>query len=417
VALSGALAAACAHGQSPPAGAGPGATTTHLEMEPIKITAVKGPEGMHIESYDAADLFEQGSKALSEKRYDEAVQAYSRLLQEFSDPRYTRAALYNSGLALQGKKDWVGAIARFKALADGHPLTGDAKDALFQIGATYAELANWPASAQTFAQILERKDLSSDDRLEALGRRGYAQFQLKDLDTAERTFREAVSFFRQVEAQERLETDYFVAWSQYHLGQVSHERFRAVPLRLPEAQMSADLDEKGRQLLIAQRHYIDTMKIGNPSWAAASGFQAGSLYEELYDAFMRVPVPPELIGPAAQEKREIYYGELRKKIRVLLEKSIRIYESNLLMMERYGVQGEWRDKSKLAYSKIQRLLDPSYRAEFADPGAASPAPAAAPPLPAQPSQRGPSDGTPADGSGDERERKPRPAEQPVRQIL
>ena len=33
------------------------------------------------------------------------------------------------------------------------------------------------------------------------------------------------------------------------------------------------------------------------------------------------------------------------------------------MMERLGVRNEWRDKSKLAYAKIQQLLDPSFRPE------------------------------------------------------
>ena len=37
------------------------------------------------------------------------------------------------------------------------------------------------------------------------------------------------------------------------------------------------------------------------------------------------------------------------------------------MMERLGVQNEWRDKSKLAFAKLQQLLDPSFKFEFADP--------------------------------------------------
>src|SRR5262249_25041286 len=156
-----------------------------------------------------------------------------------------------------------------------------------------------------------------------------------------------------------LETDFYLALALYELGEITHERFRAVTLRLPEAHMSADLDEKARLLLAAQRQYIETIKLGNPQWAAASGYQIGSLYEELSDAFMHAPVPPELRRPEAREKLDVYYEELQKKIRVLLEKSVRTHEANLLMMERLGVQNEWREKSRLAYEKIQKLLDPS----------------------------------------------------------
>jgi len=404
-----ALGSGCAH-QTPAGPTNPatatGAKVTEMEMEPIKITAVNGPDGVHIESIDAAELFEQGGKALGEKRYDDAITAYDRLVKEFDDARYTKATLYNLGLASQGKKDWAGAVARFKALVDGYPSSSDAKDGLFQLGATYAEMGNWPASAEVFAHVLERADLTSDDRLEALGRRGLAQFQLHDLDTAERTFRSSVAYYHQIEKDERLETDFFLALALYHIGEISHERFRAVPLRLPEQQMSADLDEKARLLLQSQRQYIDTMRLGNAEWAAASGFQVGTLYEELYDAFIHAPVPPELMQAQSAEKREVYYGELRKKIRVLLEKSVHWYDENLKMMERLGVQGEWREKSKLAYNKLQQLLDPSYRADF-QPPESKPAPVAAPPLPTAPDH--------ADTDTNDGTRRPTPG--PTRQIL
>jgi hypothetical protein len=98
--LIGAAAAGCAHhGASSPATPASTVPVTEYEMEPIKITAVNGPEGMHIESFDAAELFEQGGKALGERRFDDAITAYDRLLKEFDDARYAKAGLYNLGLA------------------------------------------------------------------------------------------------------------------------------------------------------------------------------------------------------------------------------------------------------------------------------------------------------------------------------
>ncbi len=414
----------CAHRSAPTPATPAAGPVTEYEMDPIKITAVEGPDGTHVEAFDAAELFEQASKALSDRRFDDAIAAYDRVLKEFPDGRYTRASLYNVGLAYQGKKDWDGAIVRLKALTDGYPDSSDAKDAAFQLGATYAEIKNWPASIQIFAQVLERKDLSSDDHIEALARRGFAQFQLKDLETAERTLRSAVSFFHQKEAEERFETDFYLALAMYHLGEISHERFRAVALRLPEKQMGMDLEEKAHLLLASQRQYIDTIKLGNPGWASASGFQIASLYEELYDAFIHAPVPPELLKPGAGEQLEIYHQEVRKKIRVLLEKSVRTHEENLAMMERLGVQNEWRDKSKQAYSKIQRLLDPSYRPDSADfaPSDASReirVSPIGPAIPQAPGGRsgGATDPTAPNRENDDRGPKSRPSEGPIRQIM
>ena len=54
-------------------------------------------------------------------------------------------------------------------MADDRPESPDTKDALFQLGATYAEMGNWPTSATIFAQLLERKDMTADDKIEAMG--------------------------------------------------------------------------------------------------------------------------------------------------------------------------------------------------------------------------------------------------------
>jgi tetratricopeptide (TPR) repeat protein len=373
------------------------APAVHLDMEPINIEATNDADGIHIGAFDAPELFEQAGIALSEKRFEDAAKTYGKLLKTFPESSYARPALYNLGLAQIGKADWPAAIESFKTLAEKYPSHPDAKDSLFQLGACYAEQANWPASAEVFARILDRTDLNADDRIEAIARRGFAQFNLGDLDTAEKTFRAAMQYKERIETEERLATDFYLAFSQYHLGQIFHLRFRKAALRLPEAQLDRDLEEKAHLLLTAQRAYIDTIKFGNPAWASAAGFQVGSLYEELYDAFMNVPIPPELNA----EAREVYQEELHKKIRILLEKSMRWQRENLLMIERLGVTTDWAEKSKLAYAKLLRLLDPKLPAGDDDAlknGAPSPSPAA-PPVPKAPLRRGesPEESTPSDG--------------------
>jgi len=365
--------AACAGtGQQTKTGQPGGEPAVHLDMDPIKIEATTDADGLHIDAYDAPELFEHGGVALSEKRFDDAVKVYGKLLKNFPESPYARPALYNLGLAQIGKKDWAAAIDSFKALTEKYPSHPDAKDSLFQLGACYAEQNNWPASAEVFARILDRSDLNADDRIEAIARRGFAQFNLNDLDTAEKTFRAAMTYKQRIESEERLATDFYLAFSQYHLGQIFHLRFRKAALRLPEAQLDKDLEEKAHLLLTAQRAYIDTIKFGNPAWASAAGFQVGSLYEELFDSFMSVPIPPEL----DTEARTVYQEELHKKIRILLEKSLRWQRENLLMIERLGVSTEWAEKSKLAYAKLLRLLDPKL------PGANEESPKAAPSSPA-----------------------------------
>ncbi len=378
--------------------------TVTIEMEPIKIEAVRGPAGLQVQSFDAEELFEQGGKALSDHHHDEAIGFYQRLIEHFPASQHARPALYNKGLAERDKKDFVAATASFKSLAERYPDHADAKDALFQLGACFAELSNWPTSAEVFARILDRKDLNADDRVEALARRGFAQWNLDDLDGADRIFRQVLAFKQSVEGQERLSTDFFLAFSQYHLGLITHKRFAASPIRLPEKQMDRDLDKKAALLLKAQRSYIETIKYGHPGWASAAGYQVGSLYEQLYDAFMLAPVPTDVTG----EVREVYMEELHKKIRILLEKSLRWQRENLLMMERLGsTKSDWAEKSKASYAKILHLLDPAAKLDPAFAPQAAPVPAAPPPPPP----------TPAPGSSERAAPQTPKPEQPERQIL
>jgi tetratricopeptide (TPR) repeat protein len=376
----------------------------HLEMEPMKIEATTTAEGTHIDAFDAAELFEHAGQALSDKRWEDAVRAYEKLLKNFPESTYARPSLYNLGLAHIGTRNWGTAIEAFRRLTDTYPGHVDAKDGLFQMGACFAEQTNWPASAEVFARLLERSDLNADDRIEALGRRGFAQFNLGDLDGAEKTFRAAMVFKQKIESEERLSTDFYLAFSQYHLAQIHHTRFRKAALRLPESQLDKDLEEKAHLLLTAQRAYIDTIKFGNPAWASAAGFQVGSLYEELYDAFASVPVPPQL----DTEARQVYQEELHKKIRILLEKSMRWQRENLLMIERLGVTSDWAEKSRLAYAKLMRLLDPDLPAEGDDLLRRTPpsAPGATPPpVPQAPFRGGEGGGSaPTPGPGEPAQR-------------
>jgi hypothetical protein len=47
-----------------------------------------------------------------------------------------------------------------------------------------AQAKSWPAAVETYAKILERKDLTLGNRLEALARRGVAQFNARDIIAA-----------------------------------------------------------------------------------------------------------------------------------------------------------------------------------------------------------------------------------------
>jgi TolA-binding protein len=395
-----ALAPAARSG-GPPAGAPaspPRGGVTTLVMEPIQVVARMKDGKREYEVFDAAGLFEQAGAALQAKRWDEAVATYDRLVREFPDSRYAVPSRYNAGLALEAKRDWGGAAARFKDAADKARTARDAIDALFHLGACYAEAENHAAAADVFARLLERPDLPPADRVEAMVRRGLAQYRLADPRAAERTFREAVAFYRKADQQQRLDADFFLAMASYYLAEIPHDEFRRQPIRLPERQMERDLEAKARLLLTAQGRYIATINVRNPHWATASGFQVGALYREFYDAVVGAPVPYADLRRRAkaakvsyEEVLKAYVDQVRQYMRPLLENAIRVHEKNVQMAERTGVDNDWVRRSNGQLNDLRNLLagtDPAARPAGPPTPAPATQPATAPfPKPGAPQRR------------------------------
>lgn len=362
-----ALAAGCATSQRAGPAPGPaGSAAVRIDMEPLRIEARRRGDRIETTVVDAQGLFDEGGAALSARDFDAAIALYERLLREFPDSRLCAAALYNAGLAHEGKGDWEGASRRYETVAARFSGTGDALDAEFRLGGAYAEMRAFARSADMFARVAGREGLSLDDRIESLARLGYARFQMGDLGGAEAALRRAIAAHAKAEMTERLDSGFFLSMAHYYLGETRHVQFRAAPVRLPEEQMARDLDEKARLLLDAHAAYIDSIKVKDPTWATAAGYQLGLLYREFYDAMMNAPIPPEL----SDEARAIYVDLLRRneKMRSLLEKALSVYEKTLFMAERVGVRNDWVERAKGEVESVRRML----RGDAAPPPVAPP---------------------------------------------
>ena len=341
-------------------------------MDPIKIAAVKGPDGVHLETYDVTELFEQAGAALSEKRYDDAIARLRPAAEGVPGHAATRRRPSTTrAWPTRGRRTGRRPSPGSRSWSTSTPTRSDAKDAQFQIGASYAEMGNWPTSATVFARDprAQGPDRGRQDRGDGAARVRAVPAQGPGHRRADvlvgalllQQHREGGAPGDRLLPRARAST----TWGRSRTSASGPSRCACRRSRWRSTWRT--------RRACCWRRSASTSRpssSGNPQWASASGYQVGSLYEEFYDAFIHAPIPPELLGEANQEKREVYYEELRKRIRILLEKSLRTHEQNLMMMERLGVQNEWRDKSKLAFAKLQKLLDPSYKFEFADPATA-----------------------------------------------
>jgi tetratricopeptide (TPR) repeat protein len=355
-------AVGCAH--QAPRETTPRKARRRIQIEPFKLIASPRKD---IEILDATGLFESAGRLLGARKYREALVRYDRLIKHFPKTGYLAAALYNAGLAHEGLLDYLGAAKRYRALIKRFGATRDAIDGAFRLGGCLAEVHNWQASRAVYAKLLSRKELSSGDRIEAYARKGLAEFRVHDHAAANKTLSEAVAFARKLEGVERLDNDFFLGMAHYYLAAVPHVKFRNARVTAGKV-MGKQLDLKARLLVLSQRRYIRTIRIKNPYWATAAGFQVGSLYKEFYTTLMTVlpdfrkvakknaKLAKISVDKAHRQLVRVYLEEVHKKVKPLLKKAIRVFEKTVVMGERVGIKSRWVKKSRSQMASLKRLL-------------------------------------------------------------
>ena len=346
--LLAALASAC--GARTPASTTPNKV---VEMEALRIVAKHDPAGSYsFESYDAEELFKRANTELDAQRCPEAVVLYDRLETEFPGSRYESGALYNAGLCLAQVGDKEGALAHFEALLSKLPASPDVKHASFQAGHLQIALLRWEPAEHTAGALLARADLDASERVEALSMQAEALLGKDQLDGAERTAHQALTFYR-TRPPDQVPDAYYAAAANFVVAEVI--RLRGERMAFPDTnqeEQKAVLVKRAQLLLDAQREYFNTIRHTDAHWAAAAGHRIGAMYDTLWHALVGAPVPATL----SEGAKALYPQEMAKLIKPLLRHAIRYWELTLLMVERTGVKTDWADATRKDLERTRQLL-------------------------------------------------------------
>ncbi|MGA9522944.1 MAG: hypothetical protein WBV82_15865 [Myxococcaceae bacterium] len=322
--------------------------TQELRFEPVSITG-----DLELEKLNDEELFAGGTAGYAAEDYRKATRYFGRLADFHPNSPHRRAALYNAGLAHERLKEWEDAYLRFSELSDPRKGTGDALEAAFRVAETLYHLDRFEDCASVLEVVADRTDLAVNRRLEAQVQNGICLLESGQTQPAEDSLRKALSVWNELTNKDDVD-DYFPAQAQFFLGEIYRLHYETVQLDPVKGtdQLAKDLEYKAELLLSAQGHYLRAIRIGNGHWATAAGSQIGGLYESLYDHMVNSPAPSEL----NVEEAEVYRQELRKKIRVLISKSINIYERTLETAERIGAQSAFVEKTRESLKKMKDLL-------------------------------------------------------------
>ncbi len=335
----------------------------------IQFDAVTVTADLELDKLNDEELFAGGTSAFAANEFQQAARYFGRLADFFPGSPHRRQALYNAGLSHQRLKEWEEAGHRFSELADPARGQGDALDAAFRVAEVDYHLERYEQAAKALGTIAARSDLPVNRRLEAQVQQGICQLEGGAPETAETTLRKALSTYDALEDKGEVD-DYFPAQAHFFMGELYRLHYDNVKLAPAKGvdKLSEDLNYKAELLLSAQGHYLRSIRVGNGYWATAAGAQIGALYENLYEHMVNSPAPAELDASEA----EIYRQELRKKVRVLLTKSINIYERTLETAERIGSQSTFVDRTRESLAKVKALLLADAEAEPASSAPSAP---------------------------------------------
>ena len=364
---------------------------TRIEL-PAQVITAGPPEEIALADKDAAALFDGGTRAFAAGDYEKATLHFDRLAEVFPDSANALPSLYDAGLAQERLKHWDAALIRFDQYltrAMGGPgaapaptaakdatYAKDATDAQFHAALAEHQLGKLDAAAARLQTLSDQAGLPLPRKGEALVQEAVCRVEQGARAEGERLLRAALVIYGS-DADDAVDPA-LPAQAEFWLGEIYRSYFnesKLDPHAMAAKALGDALETKAQFLLSAQGHYLRAIRRGDGEWATASGFRIGELYEAFHDQLVNAPVPAGLSG----EAQGVYREELTKKVRVLVEKAIRIYEQTLEAAQRVGAQSAYVQRTGEALERLRKLLldAPSSRLRPSPPEAAPPvAPAA-----------------------------------------
>ncbi|MBW1808098.1 MAG: hypothetical protein JRJ87_07855 [Deltaproteobacteria bacterium] len=316
-------------------------------LDPLHI-GIKPDKELGLIDFDAATLFKEGVRLQQAGQSDRAFLFFERIITEFNSSRYLSAAAFNAGNSLEDLERVSEAVERYRIITRKLSESKDWLDAAFRESMCLARLEKHAAAVELLKRLLDRKDLSVSDRIDALVLLGEALKAEGELIKAESKLRAALRLYRAREREEFLDPAP-AARAEYRLSEMAEKRFIDAPLRLPEEQMRLDLEAKATRLLEAQAGFLRTIRYGNPEWASAAGYQVGTLYLHLHQAMQQAPVPDDL----DPQEIEVYKDLLKERTAVLLRKALKVFEMTLELAERTMSDNHWTKAAREEMSRVE----------------------------------------------------------------
>jgi len=289
-----------------------------------------------------ASIFEAAAGFEKAGEQEKAVKAYERMIEEQPNISFIDEVIMKAALLREKMGQWLKASDHYLKLVAVKPNSKFAPIALYSAASCFENMKLWFKTVETYQKYLDvYPDEDPDKFLEAQYKIGEISFdQMKDKNLALAAFEKAVTKYGEFARKGLSPDEYIAAKAQYMIAEINFEDYKNVKL-IPPLQRS--LQEKQKSLAKVLKAYIETGKYKVADWTTASLYKAGLTFEELCEAILTSPVPPDL----PKEKVDEYYDTLNKQLVLpFKEKALEFYKSNVSNAEKNKINNKWTEESK-----------------------------------------------------------------------
>lgn len=343
VALGAAGLAGCAGGTPSPQAAS--TAKPPIVLDEIRISNL-GPE-------EIEKLFEEATERLVRDDFVFAAEQFDKIVA--ADPKGKAAVpgLFNAGIAYHGMGKLDVALERFLAsakLGPNHPTT---KQSWLRVTRIYGQQERWVDLEKVASEVLERKDLTVLERIEALGAKGLGLVEQGRIDEANSVIMKARDAIEDHRLGEAGVPPLELAQVSFALGEIRRLKSERITFLPFPPDFAAVLEDRCTQLLDAQAAYMDAMRSLDAHWSAMAGFRVGQLYHQLHRDVMQIPLPA---GAKTVRDKQLWEGAMRLRYRILLEKGLKAMTATVEMGARTGESSAWVTRAKEAKKELETAL-------------------------------------------------------------
>jgi len=293
---------------------------------------------------------------LVEGEYEKAAAGFDRVVMLEPDGVHVAMALVGAAVAYEALGQGREAVARSMDFVEQFPTHEAVRDALKRGVRLAALVEDWDALRRFGERMVARVDLTTVERIDALGAHALGLVGTGAPDAGMRAMTPIGKARALMEEHGFLEVGKLtvgMAQVYFAFGEVLRLQGERVVFDPRPVDFSDALERRCQSLLDAQDAYATAMRAYDAHWSAMAGYRIGSMYQQLHQDIMKIAAPA---SATTEEHRLLFQGAMQLRYRVLLDKGLKMMDRTLAMAERTGESSAWVQRARGAKHELEQAL-------------------------------------------------------------